>query len=373
MFGIIRPCAHHGCAAVREAWVAHLCGLCLTLRDGQGHGARLATNYDTLLVSVLTEAQLPSSAPRRKAGPCALRGFRTAEVLDARGRGARLAAAVSLVLAAGRLRDDLADGDASWGGGRLGGERAKGALARRWEAAGVRMAEAVGFDPAPLTVAVGRQLVLERQVGAGRALERERAPERQADPGMVLEEGQAGAGRVLELSAPTEDAVAAAFAYTAVLAGRPGNAGALGEAGRFFGRLAYLLDACEDRAEDERRGAFNPLTATGTSPAEARRLCEDAAHGITLALAEVEFEERHVVDVLLGTEARRAVERTFRASYEKPGWARKTAGCTGTLLTCGLWRPRWSKWKQEEWDHRCFCCWCAEICGPIGQICSACG
>ncbi|SPL88906.1 FIG01363442: possible membrane protein [[Actinomadura] parvosata subsp. kistnae] len=304
--------------------------------------------------------------------------MRVAGVPDGRGPGrararARLAAAVSLVLAAGRLRDDLADGDASWGGGRLGGERAKGALARRWEAAGVRMAEAVGFDPAPLTVAVGRQLVLERQVGAGRALERERAPERQADPGMVLEEGQAGAGRVLELSAPTEDAVAAAFAYTAVLAGRPGNAGALGEAGRFFGRLAYLLDACEDRAEDERRGAFNPLTATGTSPAEARRLCEDAAHGITLALAEVEFEERHVVDVLLGTEARRAVERTFRASYEKPGWARKTAGCTGTLLTCGLWRPRWSKWKQEEWDHRCFCCWCAEICGPIGQICSACG
>ncbi|MGR6918881.1 DUF5685 family protein [[Actinomadura] parvosata] len=363
MFGIIRPCAHHGCAAVREAWVAHLCGLCLTLRDGQGHGARLATNYDTLLVSVLTEAQLPSSAPRRKAGPCALRGFRGAEVLDARGRGARLAAAVSLVLAAGRLRDDVADGDASWGG-----RRARGGLARGWEAAGVRMAEAVGFDPAPLTAAVGRQLVLERQADPGMVLE-----EGLAGAGRVLEDGPAGAGRVLELSAPTEDAVAAAFAHTAVLAGRPGNAGALGEAGRFFGRLAYLLDACEDRAEDERRGAFNPLTATGTSPAEARRLCEDAAHGITLALAEVEFEERHVVDVLLGTEARRAVERTFRASYEKPGWARKTAGCTGTLLTCGLWRPRWSKWKQEEWDHRCFCCWCAEICGPIGQICSACG
>lgn len=62
MFGIIRPCGEHGCPSLRAAWRAHLCGLCLTLRDGQGQAARLATNYDTLIISVLTEAQLGSAA-----------------------------------------------------------------------------------------------------------------------------------------------------------------------------------------------------------------------------------------------------------------------------------------------------------------------
>jgi hypothetical protein len=160
---------------------------------------------------------------------------------------------------------------------------------------------------------------------------------------------------VLELTAPTEEAVAAAFTHTAVLAERPGNAAALAEAGRFFGRIAHLLDAVEDRAEDAERDAFNPLTATGTTPEEARRLCEDAAQGLALALREAEFEERHLVDTLLDTEIRRAISRTFTASYEKPGWIRKSAAGVATLFTCGLWRPRWSKRAGRPCDDRCYC------------------
>jgi hypothetical protein len=41
--------------------MAHLCGLCLTLRDLRGQNARFVTNYDGLLVSVLTEAQSPAA------------------------------------------------------------------------------------------------------------------------------------------------------------------------------------------------------------------------------------------------------------------------------------------------------------------------
>ncbi|MFC5831803.1 DUF5685 family protein [Nonomuraea insulae] len=348
MFGIIRPCSEHGCPSLRAAWQAHLCGLCLTLRDTQGHGARLTTNYDTLLVSVLTEAQLPSPAPRRMAGPCALRGFRGAEVVDARARGARLAAAVSLVLAAGRLRDHVADGEASFA-------RTTTLLADRWQAGGSRLAADVGFDPEPLIAVVDRQLALER--------------------------GFTSDGRlpVLELTGPTEDAVAAAFAHTAVLADRPGNAAALAEAGRFFGRIAHLLDASEDRAEDDARGAFNPLTATGTTPREARRLCDDAAHGLTLALGEARFEERHLVDTLLGTEVRRAVSRTFHAptaSYERPGWIRKSASGVGTFFTCGTWRPRWSERRGRPWDERCYfgradCSDCGG-CSDCGDCCDCC-
>ncbi|MFG1615583.1 hypothetical protein SAMN05421811_11934 [Nonomuraea wenchangensis] len=71
--------------------------------------------------------------------------------------------------------------------------------------------------------------------------------------------------------------MAAAFAHTGVLAGKPHNREALEAAGRGFGRLAHLIDAVEDLADDGASGAYNPLTATGTGPDEARRHC-DAAH-----------------------------------------------------------------------------------------------
>ncbi|MEO3792089.1 DUF5685 family protein [Nonomuraea sp. B10E15] len=344
---------------MRAAWRAHLCGLCLTLRDGPGQSARLTTNYDTLLLSVLTEAQLQEGAPRRTAGPCALRGFRAAEVVDARARGARLAASVSLVLAAGRLRDHVADGDAAFGTAA-----ARRRLAARWEAGGARLGAGVGFDTAVLAATVDRQLGLERLATAPDTTGPDTTGPDTTGP------DHRGAGpapglSVLDLTAPAEDAVAAAFAHTAVLAGRPGNAPALAEAGRFFGRLAHLLDAAEDQRDDQARGAFNPLTATATTAAEARRLCDDAAHGLALALGDVELAERHLVDVLLGTEVRRAVARTFgsaTASYERPGWIRRSAAGVATFLTCGMWRPRWSSRRGRPCDERCYLRECADCC-----------
>ncbi|MYR01273.1 DUF5685 family protein, partial [Streptomyces sp. SID6139] len=110
MFGIVRPCSHRLGDRFKSEWMAHLCGLCLALRGDHGQFARVVTNYDGLLISVLTEAQLGrSEGGRRLAGPCALRGMRPASV--AQGEGSRLAAAVSLVLAAAKVRDHVADRD----------------------------------------------------------------------------------------------------------------------------------------------------------------------------------------------------------------------------------------------------------------------
>ncbi|MGQ4513923.1 DUF5685 family protein [Streptomyces sp. DW26H14] len=249
MFGIIRPCAHRLTEDLRTEWMAHLCGLCLALRADHGQLSRVVTNYDGLVVSVLTEAQVAHTpAGRRTAGPCPLRGMRTARV--ARGEGARLAAAVSLVLASAKIRDHADDGD--------------GALRRR-----------------PLAAAA-------RRVAAG-----------------------SGTAAVLAVTEPTETATAAAFAHTAVLAGRPGNREPLAEAGRLFGRLAHLLDAVEDQAADAASGAWNPLIATGTSRAEARRLADDAVHGIRLALKDVDFGDGRLAHVLLAHETRVAVDRVF--------------------------------------------------------------
>lgn len=285
MFGIIRPCRHRMSEGMAASWLAHLCGLCLALRDGHGQLARVATNYDGLVISVLVEAQsTPADDARRTAGPCPLRGMRTAPV--ATGEGARLAAAVSLALASAKVRDHVEDADGAFG--RRPVAAAARQVARRWDRAGARTGGEVGFDTAVLLDAVERQGGIEAVAGPGTSL--------------------------LAVTEPTETATAAAFGHTAVLAGRPGNKEPLEEAGRLFGRLAHLLDAVEDLAQDTRSGAWNPLTATGTGLDEARRLCDDAVRGVHLALRDVEFTDTvsgKLAHLLLVHELGRSVDRAF--------------------------------------------------------------
>ncbi|MEU3188461.1 DUF5685 family protein [Streptomyces sp. NPDC006923] len=282
MFGIVRPCGHRLTDGLKTEWMAHLCGLCLALRSDHGQFSRIVTNYDGLIVSVLTDAQAGRSGVRRRtAGPCPLRGMRTAPV--ASGEGARLAAAVSLVLASAKVRDHVADRDG------LFARRPLAAAARRvaagWDRAGARTGAELGFDTAVLVDAVDRQPETEALAGPGTPL--------------------------LTVTEPTETATAAAFAHTAVLAGRPGNGAPLAEAGRLFGRLAHLLDAVEDQEADAASGAWNPLTATATPRAEARRLADDAVHGIGLALRDTEFTDGKLAHVLLAHELRASVARAF--------------------------------------------------------------
>ncbi|MFJ3897117.1 DUF5685 family protein [Streptomyces sp. NPDC090083] len=283
MFGMVRPCSHRLGESLKTQWMAHLCGLCLALRGDHGQLARVVTNYDGLILSVLTEAQADRAdgGRRRTAGPCPLRGMRTASV--AQGEGARLAAAVSLVLASAKVRDHVADGDG------LLARRPVALAARRvagsWGRAGARTGADVGFDAAVLVDAVERQFGIEALAGPGTP--------------------------ILTVTEPTETAAAAAFAHTAILAGRPANAAPLAEAGRLFGRLAHLLDAVEDQEADAASGAWNPLTATGTPRTEARRLADDALHGIRLALRETEFTEGKLAHLLLAHELGRSVDRAF--------------------------------------------------------------
>lgn len=301
VFGIVRPCVHRLSDGLRAEWMAHLCGLCLALRSDHGQFARIVTNYDGLIVSVLTEAQTERTpAQRRTAGPCPLRAMRTAPV--ARGEGARLAAAVSLILASAKVRDHVADRDG------LLKRRPVAAAARRvaarWDRAGARTGAQLGFDTALLVDAVDRQTGIELLAGPGTPL--------------------------LTVTEPTETATAAAFAHTAVLAGKPRNAEPLAEAGRLFGRLAHLLDAVEDQEADAASGAWNPLTATGTSRAEARRLCDDALRGVRLALRDAEFTDGKLAHVLLAHELRRSVDRAFATDVcsHRPGGL-LTAGPAG--------------------------------------------
>src|ERR1700742_3684590 len=289
MFGIIRPCRHRLGGELAAAWTAQLCGLCLALRDDYGQVARIATNYDGLVVSLLVEAQSAGGPARRRAGRCPLRGMRRADV--ATRDCVRLAAVVSLALAAARVRDHVDDRDGMVG---VAGVRpAARRVAERWVRQGTDAGHTLGFDTGVLVAAMDRQVALEATAGPGSSL--------------------------LQVTEPTETAVAEAFAHTAVLAGRPDNQTPLREVGRLFGRVAHLLDAVEDYHDDLARGKWNPLTATQTPMSEARTLCDDAVLGIELALADVEFTEGRLAHLLLTGEVRRAVSRTFKAVTAQNG------------------------------------------------------
>nr|SBO94167.1 FIG01363442: possible membrane protein [Nonomuraea gerenzanensis] len=333
------------------------------------------TNYDGLLVSVLTEAQTPAPTSRRKAGPCALRGFKGADVVES--EGVRLAAAVSLLLAAGKVNDHVADGDGMYARRPLAAGATR--LAGRWSSAGTATAATLGLDPTPLTTAAARQALLER-------IPAQRSPGSGAAPGLR------------ELTGPTEDAVAAAFAHTGVLAGKPHNREALEAAGRGFGRLAHLIDAVEDLADDRASGAYNPLAATGTGLEEARRHCDAAHADLRAAVNALDLPRPALTRALLVRETGNAVSRAFaiagsqtaagthapghppgdpgappgrRPPKRDPGGLLSMVCAALTCCTCGLYRPAWDEDREGSCCER-FDCSGYECCGNCGNCCSCC-
>ena len=277
MRGIVRPCREHLGPDLHARWQAHLCGLCLTLRDVAGQAERALTGYDVLLLSVLVEAQA-GQVETTTAAPCPLRGFTRATVVASTTDAARLAAAGALLTGGAGLCDKADDGDLPRAA-RGPAHRVAARLART----GGTLASALGLDARP---------VLDAPRAAARA---ERAPQSDLDA----------------LLAPSGEAVAALFAHTAVVAGRPGNAAALAACGHAFGRLVHLLDAVEDLDADARGGRFNPLTATGTDEPAARALAGALVSEVRGALGRAELVDRALVDVLLGRELDRAVHRVL--------------------------------------------------------------
>jgi hypothetical protein len=278
--GIVRPCRQHLGPELHARWRAHLCGLCLTLRDLAGQPERALTGYDVLLLSVLVEAQAGHVATSI-AAPCPLRGFTRATVVAASSSAGQLAAAGAVLTAGAGLLDKVADGDVSrplHGSAR----RVAGRLTRK----GTALAARVGLDPTPVLTAPAAAAAAERR------------------PASPLQAQLRPAG----------DAVAALFAHTAVVAGLPANVEPLAACGAAFGQLVHLLDAVEDRQADRAAGRFNPLEATGTDDAAAHALAMALVAEVRQSLSRAELADGALAQVLLGRELVRAVHRVLPTS-----------------------------------------------------------
>lgn len=285
MFGVLRPCAHGAAKYGIDPgqWQAHMCGLCLGLRDGHGQFARTATNTDAVVLSVLTEAQT-GTGPRATAAPCALRGLRRAEVATADSPGVQLAATASLLLGAAKIRDHVDDGDT----GRLT-RRPLRRVSDRWADRARGQAAAIDLDIDPLLAAIATQHELELRAGhVGAPGSRAVDGGDRAGGGRPSAVGEFPRGPVTldDLTGPTRTCTGALFGHTAHLAGRPDNVTHLTVIGREVGRIAHLADAIEDFERDAARGRFNPLAATGTGMPEAYDLLRESESRIRTAAAD---------------------------------------------------------------------------------------
>ncbi len=302
MRGILRPCRHRLGPELHARCLAHLCGLCLALRDTAGQPARVLTGYDVALVPILTEAQTGRLATST-AGACPLRGFRAAEVVDRRTSAMQAGTAVALLVGGAALTDKVADGDwPAWT--RPIASRS----AHRINRAGTSAADACGLDATKLSAAPDRARVLEARAGAS------------------LE----------ELLEPAGTAVAAMFAHTAVAAGVPANMAALGRMGDAFGRLVNLVDATEDREADRRHGRFNPLEATLTGHCQAGELARSLHAAILASLAQMDLVDGALAQALLGPTLAACIRRAWGAGHPANPPATRSGGGLAISLAAAM-------------------------------------
>ena len=269
MFGVLRGASCQLDDHAYQAWWGHICGLCLTLRDTHGQASRITTNYDAALLSVVYSAQV-AAAPQLRSSVCALRGFRQLDVLASSDSGTQFAAAISLLMAAVRVEDQLLDAE----GISKRFPRLARFVARRWDRQAAQQAQATGFDTAIIQELVHAQAAVEAQAKQS----------------------------FTYYAAPTEAAVGAIFAHTAVLAERPANIEPLSEIGRMYGRIMLLLDAAQDYKDDQTAGRFNPLAeqhAERPWKQTAREIFEAAMDAIRAAWQQLELVQGALLQRLL--------------------------------------------------------------------------
>lgn len=348
MFGVLSPCLTHLDTELGAQWRAHMCGVCLSLRSDHGQLARLTTNTDAIMISVLVDAQRESASKTVSAGPCALRGMRGAQVIAPAELSVRLGATTSLTLASAKASDVLAEQEV--------GLSAPSALRARGARVAGSLLREKALSDTTVAAAIGNRALLDDLAGQA-----------------AIEKGGASLAEITDGSAR---AAAAVFAATAELAGVPENQAVLEQIGADFGRCAHLLDAVEDLEKDAKTGAFNPLTATGTSVDAVWEDCRRLVRAIRTATDRLILRDDRLLRMLLLGGLERAVTNVFGhrtdAVFTAPGAPRRPPNlppfhkrilpwmgvyCTGYACCAAHTNPCNGK-RHQAGCQGCDCCDC---------------
>jgi hypothetical protein len=340
MFGLLRPC-RTAMGPLRTAeYQAHMCGACLALRDQVGQVARITLNKDALVLAMLVE-HLSGASGRVQAGRCPLRGMRGAQVVDPGSAAATYAGVVSLVLAHASLADHAADGDRRHAVASLGLPIAARMRKRALDAFPHLRAD---FDR--IASCVAREAEVRSVAGH--------------DLGAYVEH--------------TERAFGIGFGAVATVVGRPELRPALAGLGSAYGRIAAIIDALEDAADDVARGQFNLIIASfphltpGERTAAARTELLAGATRIADALRTLGADPDAAVHFLLTDALRARINAALgQPSPDSHSAPRPRQALAVAVSFMGL-RMADNDWKDGCGDACCEGCGdgCADLC------CSSC-
>jgi hypothetical protein len=203
----------------RRVYKHYMCGVCHALGDDYGLASRIFTNHETILLNMLTDAQMETSSEtvmRR----CPLRP--THHVKTNQNTSSQFAAAITVLLVNAGVVDDRQDGK----GLNLPARLLEKALSGMSNSAR-SVLDNLSFDTRPLKMLPTQQFQAE--------------------------------SNGMNPLAPSMQSSSAIFAMTAQLAGSPQNQKALAGIGANYGAYVYLYDALEDWGKDFQKGEFNPL------------------------------------------------------------------------------------------------------------------
>ena len=255
MFGLMKSCGCNRTADQREMRRLHYCGTCKTMGRLYGQRSRVLLNHDAVFLGELLSALAPS--PAEFSAAYVSRNCMAIPAAADLPWALQYAATANVALADLKLQDKVADSGSRLA--RLAGKayaspfRRAAALLASWK-----------FPTEELAGLTAMQT----------AREQEQPPS------------------IERLCEPTARATRLIFAHGVRRMGAaPEVVAGMEELGYAFGEVAYLVDAIKDREEDAKKGEFNALAATGTTPDQATTLLKAKQAEMIAALKALPLDD----------------------------------------------------------------------------------
>lgn len=227
MFGYIRPRRSELLVREFEEYNGFYCALCRSLGREYGPLTRLTLNYDCTFYAILLSALASDGRPGFIRGRCVVNPMRKCFFCEGKSGALSAAAALTVLLAYHKARDDVADS------GFFRGLLARFALLFLHAA---RKKASAGYPQLETTVS--------------KAMEKQRKVEAAQFPGIDV------------CAEPTACMMSELFADAAGPEEKgceAPSAQILRETGYYLGRWTYLIDAADDLPKDVQRRSFNPF------------------------------------------------------------------------------------------------------------------
>ncbi len=220
MFGYICPCKRELRVKEYEMYRGVYCSLCRRIGRDFGFAARMTLSYDCTFLSLLA-LSLKEGCGGFTKGRCGVNPLKKCTYLKEDAGALELPAAVAVLLTYFKLRDNLHD--------------------KGW---GRRIAAAVLLPVAHFPMKKARKKYPELYDLVAHAMEEQAKAE--TDP-------ETGIDAAAESTAHMLSCVAESLSADSV------QKHVLSRLGYFVGRWVYLMDAADDRADDAKKGNFNPF------------------------------------------------------------------------------------------------------------------